>query len=113
MSIRKILVADDSPTMRHVLTEALTAHGYQVIVAATGSEAVAKSRAELPDLIIMDVVMPAMNGFQATRAITRDSATQHIPVIFLTHKDQPTDRLWGLRQGAREYVSKSIRMQDL
>jgi twitching motility two-component system response regulator PilH len=108
MSTQKILVVDDSLSQRLVLSALLTNHGHQVITANDGDEAVVKSKAELPDLIIMDVVMPGLNGFQATRAITSDEATWHIPVILLTSKDMDSDRIWALRQGATAYLNKPV-----
>jgi twitching motility two-component system response regulator PilH len=91
----------------------LTKHGYRCIIAENAEEAIAKSKSENPDLILMDVVMPGMDGFSATRAITRDEATKHIPVILCTSKDQDTDRLWGMRQGAKNYVLKPVDEKDL
>lgn len=113
MAIKKVLVVDDSPTERHVLGEVLSKQGFQVVFAESGEQGVAMSKSELPDLIIMDVVMPGLNGFQATRAITKDEATQHIPVIICTTKDQETDKLWGMRQGAKDYVTKPIKAEEL
>ena len=108
MPVRKILIVDDSPTDRQFLLEVLSKAGYQCVTAENGDEAIAKSKTELPDLILMDVVMPGTSGFQATRAITRDDATKHIPVIMCTSKNQETDKIWGLRQGARDYLMKPI-----
>lgn len=113
MPIKKILVVDDSPTERFALTEVLTANGYQVITAENGEEAVIKSKAEMPDLILMDVVMPGMNGYQATRTISRDEATRAIPIIICTTKGQETDRIWGMRQGAHDYLVKPIDHAEL
>lgn len=108
MPVKKILIVDDSPTDRQFLLEVLSKAGYQCVTAENGDEAIAKSRTERPDLILMDVVMPGTSGYQATRAITRDEATKHIPVIMCTSKNQETDKIWGLRQGAREYLMKPI-----
>ena len=113
MPIKKILVVDDSPTERLALSEMLVKSGYQVVTAESGDEAVIKSKTEQPDLILMDVVMPGLNGFQATRAITREEKTKHIPVIICTTKDQETDKIWGLRQGAKDYVTKPLSESDL
>lgn len=113
MPIKKILVVDDSPTERFALTEVLTANGYQVVTAENGEEAIVKSKAEMPDLILMDVVMPGMNGYQATRTISRDEATRAIPIIICTTKGQETDRIWGMRQGAHDYLVKPIDHAEL
>jgi len=113
MPIKKILVVDDSPTERQFMLETLSKLGYQVVLAENGEEGVAKARSELPDLVLMDVVMPGSNGFQATRQISKDEATKHIPVIICTTKSQETDRIWGLRQGARDYIVKPVDVNDL
>jgi twitching motility two-component system response regulator PilH len=104
----QILIVDDSPTEIHVLSTTLEKMGHTVITATNGEEGVAKARAEKPDLVLMDVVMPGMNGFQATRQLTKDADTAHIPVIIVTTKDQETDRVWGLRQGAKDYLTKPV-----
>ncbi|CUI04147.1 response regulator [Massilia sp. P8910] len=108
MASQKILVVDDSLVQRLIVSELLLAHGHRVILATDGVEAVAMARSELPDLIIMDVVMPNLNGFQATRAITSDETTWHIPVILLTSKDMDSDRIWALRQGATAFMNKPL-----
>ncbi|SMC26943.1 twitching motility two-component system response regulator PilH [Andreprevotia lacus DSM 23236] len=113
MSIKKILIVDDSPTERHFLGELLTKNGFQILTVESGEEAVAKAKEIMPDLILMDVVMPGMNGFQATRTISRDDATKHIPIIMCTSKNQETDKVWGKRQGAVEYVVKPVDPQEL
>jgi twitching motility two-component system response regulator PilH len=113
MAAKKILVVDDSPTDLHFLENLLTQSGYQVVAAASGEDAITKSKSEHPDLILMDVVMPGINGFQATRTISRDDSTKHIPIIMCTSKNQETDRVWGLRQGAKEYVTKPINAQEV
>ncbi len=113
MPIKRILIVDDSPTERHVLSTALMQAGYEVAQCNSGEEAVVQSKLVLPDLILMDVVMPGLNGFQATRQITRDAATKHIPVIMCTSKGQETDKIWGMRQGARDYVVKPVDMPAL
>ena len=108
MPINKILVVDDSPTERHVLSEILTKNGYHIITAESGEQAITVAKEQLPDLILMDVVMPGMNGFQATRNISREPTTQHIPIIMCTTKDQETDKVWGMRQGAQDYMVKPV-----
>ena len=113
MAIKNILVVDDSATERHITGGILTKSGYTVTFAEDGNTGVAKAKADLPDLIVMDVVMPGLNGFQATRAITTDPATKHIPVIICTTKGQETDKIWGLRQGARDYVTKPVDAAEL
>ena len=113
MPIKKILVVVDSPTERHVLVELLTKNGYKVITAENGEEGIEKAKAELPDLVLMDVVMPGLNGYQATRTLTRDEATKHIPVIVCTSKSQETDKIWGLRQGAQDYLVKPVNSEEL
>ena len=105
MPIKKILIVDDSPTERQVLIELLTQNGYEVITATNGEDGFKKAKAELPDLVLMDVVMPGLNGYQATRTLTRDEVTKHIPVIVCSSKSQETDKIWGLRQGARDYLA--------
>lgn len=113
MPIKKVLVVDDSPTERQFMLEALSKLGYQVVLAESGEEGVAKARSELPELVLMDVVMPGSNGFQATRQIAKDEATKHIPVIICTTKSQETDRIWGMRQGARDYIVKPVDVNEL
>lgn len=108
MGIRKIMVVDDSATERHMLRDLLTKAGYEVVSCESGDDAIVKARQVKPDLILMDVVMPGLNGFQATRAISRDPETRAIPVIMCTSKSQETDKIWGLRQGARDYVVKPV-----
>ena len=113
MPIQKILIVDDSPTERYVMTDFLLAHGYTVMTADSGEEALEKIKLEPPHLVLMDVVMPGQNGFQATRAIARNPLTQHLPVIICTSKSQETDRIWGMRQGAHDYLVKPIDQQLL
>jgi twitching motility two-component system response regulator PilH len=113
MPIHKILVVDDSKTELHHLTEILTGRGYAVRTAESGDEAMKRLAEERPDLILMDVVMPGQNGFQLTRAITRDPRWTGLPVIMCTSKSQETDRVWGLRQGARDYIVKPVQADDL
>ena len=113
MPIKKILIVDDSPTERFVLADLLTKNHFHVITAESGEEGVTKAKAEIPDLIIMDVVMPGLNGFQATRQISRDDSTKHIPIFMCTTKDQETDKIWGMRQGAKDYLVKPVNQPEL
>ena len=109
----RILVIDDSPTETYRLREILQRNGHQVLEAANGADGISVARAELPDLILMDVVMPGINGFQATRQLTRGAETKHIPIVIVSTKDQETDRVWGKRQGARDYLTKPIEETSL
>jgi len=113
MPVKKILVVDDSPTERQALMELLVKKGYEVVTAKNGEEGVAKSKSEMPGLILMDVVMPGVSGYEATRSITRAEETKHIPVIICTTRGQETDRIWGMRQGAHDYLVKPIDSQQL
>jgi twitching motility two-component system response regulator PilH len=113
MPIHKILLVDDSKTELHVLSELLGKKGYEVRTAENGEDAMRRLQEEKPDLILMDVVMPGQNGFQLTRAITRDPAFASVPVIICTSKNQETDRVWGMRQGARDYVVKPVNPDEL
>jgi len=113
MAISRILVVDDSPTERFFISELLVKNGYLVSMAESGEEAVVQAKQTLPDLIVMDVVMPGMNGYQATRMISKEEATKHIPVIMCTTKGQETDKVWGMRQGAKAYLVKPVKPEDL
>jgi twitching motility two-component system response regulator PilH len=113
MPIHNILVVDDSPTDRQYLTELLSKSGFKVSSAASAEEALAKVKLAKPDLVLMDVVMPGQNGFQATRTLSNDEATKHIPIIICSTKGQVTDKVWGMRQGARDYIVKPIKQADL
>ncbi len=113
MTIKRVLVVDDSATQRHVIGEVLGKQGFDVAFAEDGEKGVEQAKSSKPDLIIMDVVMPGMNGFQATRAISKDPETAHIPIIICTTKDQETDKVWGVRQGAKDYVVKPIDPAEL
>lgn len=104
----RILIVDDSPTQTLSLTKIVKKLGHEVLTAKDGVEGVEMAKAELPDLVLMDVVMPTINGFQATRQITKHHATSHIPVIIVTTKDQETDKIWGARQGAKGYITKPV-----
>lgn len=109
----KILVVDDSPTQLTNLVRIVEGQGHQVRTATNGVEGIERAREERPDLILMDVVMPELNGFQATRKITRDEHLGGIPVILVTTKDQETDKVWGQRQGAAGYIVKPPQEAEL
>ena len=104
----RVWIVDDSPTETHKISTMLGKHGHEVITAESGEEGVAKAKATLPDVVLMDIVMPGLNGFQATRQLGKNDSTSHIPVIIVTTKDQETDRLWGKRQGAKGYLTKPV-----
>jgi twitching motility two-component system response regulator PilH len=108
-----VLVVDDSPTEVHVMKSALEKGGFQTLTAASGDEGVALARKMRPDLIFMDVVMPGTNGYQATRTLTRDPDTADIPVVMVTTKGEQTDKIWGMRQGAVDYLVKPVSAEEL
>lgn len=109
----RILIVDDSPTEVHVLKGMLEKNNFDVLIAANGEEGLKRAKQEKPDLILMDVVMPGLNGFQATRSLSKDPDTGDIPVIIVTTKDQETDRVWGLRQGAKDFITKPVEEAEL
>ena len=113
MTIKNVLVVDDSPTDRQYLSDILAKNGFKVATAESAEEALVKVKELRPDLVLMDVVMPGQNGFQATRTLARDESTKHIPVIICTSKGQETDKVWGMRQGARDYIVKPVAAADL
>ena len=108
-----ILIIDDSPTDVRVFTTLLERAGHRVSSAGSAEQGIEMARRLRPDLVIMDVIMPGMNGFQATRALTRDPATQDVPVLIITTKSMETDRVWGLRQGARDFLTKPVGEKEL
>ena len=107
-AIRRILIIDDSPTEQFLLTQILGEGRFEIFTAEDGEEGVVRAKDIQPDLILMDVVMPGINGFQATRKLSRDAATKNIPIIMCTTKSQQTDKIWGLRQGAFDYITKPV-----
>ena len=113
MAVKKILIVDDSPTDRQFLLEVLGQHGYECVTAAGGDEGIEMARSEKPDLILMDIIMPGTDGYKATRVIRHDEATQHIPIIICTTKNLETDKVWGMRQGAKDYITKPINAREL
>lgn len=112
-NMARILIVDDSPSQLMGIRRIVESLGHEALTAEDGAAGVEAAKRELPDLILMDVVMPNLNGFQATRSITRDPATKHIPVILVTTKDQETDKVWGMRQGARAYITKPFSDTEL
>ncbi|MDV3469329.1 twitching motility response regulator PilH [Stenotrophomonas sp. C3(2023)] len=109
----RILIVDDSPSQLLGIQRIVEKLGHQILTATDGAAGVEAARTELPDLVLMDVVMPNLNGFQATRTLARDAATRHIPVVLVTTKDQDTDRMWGMRQGAKAYITKPFSEDEL
>ena len=109
----RILIVDDSPSQLMGIRRIVEKLGHEALTAEDGAAGVEMAKKELPDLIMMDVVMPNLNGFQATRSISREPTTKHIPVILVTTKDQETDRMWGMRQGARAYLTKPFSEEEL
>jgi twitching motility two-component system response regulator PilH len=109
----RVLIVDDSPSQLLAIQRVVEKLGHSVLTAEDGAAGVEAAKRELPDLILMDVVMPNLNGFQATRQISKDNSTSHIPVILVTTKDQETDKVWGMRQGAKAYITKPINEAEL
>ena len=113
MPIKNVLVVDDSPTDRQYLSDILTKNGFKVFTADSAEDALVKVKQARPDLVLMDVVMPGQSGFQATRTLAKDDATKSIPVIICTSKGQETDKSWGMKQGARDYIVKPVDPTEL
>ncbi|AGG88635.1 MULTISPECIES: twitching motility response regulator PilH [Rhodanobacter] len=109
----RILIVDDSPSQLLGIKRIVEKLGHETLSAEDGAAGVEVAKAEKPDLILMDVVMPNLNGFQATRTISKNADTAHIPIILVTTKDQETDKVWGMRQGAKAYVTKPIKEEEL
>ncbi len=108
-----ILVVEDSPTQTYSLKKLLTKHGHEVITAVDGEEGVELARIMQPNLILMDILLPKVDGFQATRVLTRDVNTSHIPIVVISNKTMETDVIWGKRQGAKRYFTKPIDEKEL
>ena len=109
----KVLIIDDSPTEQYMLQKMAENGGHEAVTSGDAEEGIKMAASEKPDIILMDVVMPGMSGFQATRKLNKDAETSSIPVIIVTTKDQETDRIWGLRQGALDYVTKPVKEKEL
>jgi twitching motility two-component system response regulator PilH len=108
-----ILIVDDSPTELFVMQKALEEHGFKTAAADNGADGIRLAKQMKPDLIFMDIVMPGVNGYQATRTLINDPETKLIPIIMVTTKGQETDRVWGLRQGAVDYMVKPVTTRAL
>lgn len=104
----KVLIVDDSNTEIHIFTKMLQKHGYETLVAKNGEEAIQLAETSQPDIILMDIVMPGMDGFQATRKLSKSPKTENIPIVIISTKSQQTDKIWGLRQGAKDYLIKPV-----
>ncbi|WP_425918745.1 response regulator [Acinetobacter sp. TSRC1-2] len=111
--MQRILIVDDSPTEVFYFKEILIKYGFDVIEALNATDGIRLAQSELPDLVLMDIVMPGVNGFQATRQIAQNPTTKHIPIVIISTKDQETDRVWGKRQGAIDYLTKPIEEKNL
>lgn len=109
----KVLVVDDSPTEIYQFKDMLEGMNFEVITAENGLDAVEVATSELPDIVLMDIVMPDMNGFQATRQLSKGDKTKDIPVVIVSSKDQETDKVWGERQGAKGYITKPVKADEL
>jgi twitching motility two-component system response regulator PilH len=109
----RILIVDDSPSQLLGIKRIVEKLGHETVTAEDGAAGVEAAKREKPQLILMDVVMPNLNGFQATRTISKDPDTAHIPIVLVTTKDQETDKVWGIRQGAKAYVTKPIKEEEL
>ena len=109
----RILIVDDSPSQLMSIRRIVEKLGHEALTAEDGAAGAEAAKREIPDLVLMDVVMPNLNGFQATRTISKDAKTSHIPIILVTTKDQETDRVWGMRQGAKTYVTKPVDEDEL
>ena len=109
----RILIVDDSPSQMMGMKRIVEKLGHEALSAEDGAQGVEVAKANIPDLILMDVVMPNLNGFQATRAISKEATTAHIPIVLVTTKDQETDKVWGMRQGAKAYITKPFNEAEL
>ena len=111
--MKKVLVIDDSPTERYTLEAIMKAEGWEVLSAGSGEEGLKVAKEQKPDLVLMDVVMPGTNGYQATREISRSPELKGTPVIICTSRGAETDKVWGMRQGAEDYLVKPITKEKL
>jgi twitching motility two-component system response regulator PilH len=109
----RILLIEDSPTDTAVLTQLLERNGHEVLASGSAEDGIQVCKREKPDLVLMDIILPGMNGFQATRALSRDADTKGIPVLIVSTKGMDTDKAWGLRQGAKDYIVKPPREDEL
>jgi twitching motility two-component system response regulator PilH len=111
--VANILIVEDSPSQALALQRLLEKHGHVSYLATDGEQCLEMAKEKMPDLVLMDIIMPNLNGFQATRKLAKDEKTKHIPVVILTTKDMETDRIWGLRQGAQAYITKPFKEDEL
>ena len=109
----KVLIVDDSRVYRYSLRKLVKNWGHEVLVAKNGEQAIEIAREQIPEIILMDILMPGMNDYQANRKLAGDKATSHIPVIFISARSEETDRIWGLRQGAKAYITKPVKPEIL
>lgn len=109
----KVLIVDDSPAQVRTLKKLVEEWGHEALVAENGNQALEIAREQQPNVILMDIVMPGMSGFQTTRKLSKDQSTHSIPVIFVSTKSSDTDRVWGMRQGATAYVTKPVNPDQL
>lgn len=113
MAIQKVLVVDDSPTDLANIKDIVTDTGYVVVTASNGKEAIDKAKAEKPDVVFLDIIMPDQDGFSTCRELSNDEVTKDIPVVFVTSKDQKADRVWAQMQGAKGYITKPYTAKDV
>jgi twitching motility two-component system response regulator PilH len=113
MSKKRVLVVDDSPTDLQMLSSILTNQGYDVLTAVDGEDAVDKASTALPPVVVLDIILPKKNGFQVCRQLKTTEATRGIKVILVSSKNQESDKFWGLKQGADEYIGKPFQDEEL
>ena len=109
----KILLIDDDPLIRRIVTKTLTAEGYQVQEAASGAEGLALAQSQPPDLVLLDLMMPGIDGFQVCAQLRQNPQTVNVPILMLTALDQTEDKVRGLQIGADDYVTKPFNLDEL
>jgi twitching motility two-component system response regulator PilH len=113
MSMARILVVDDSPTVLNMIADMLVEVGHEVLTATNGEDAVRSAIQEQPNLVLLDVILPKINGYQVCRQLKSTPETGHIPVVLVTRKAKDSDRHWGMEQGADDYITKPFDANDL